>query len=187
MKQHIAGLCLVVLSGVVSVLAFQSRSVRPVSVCDVIPNLDAYKGQTVAVVGRLSGTDEGTCLAEENCPQVLQMNGFTWPAALWITADTAAPKRKEGQKLIDQEVLKRKVLDVSSRTPLFPRSGYAVLYGRLEAREKLEVFKYPDGHKTGVGFGHLGIAPAQLVIGDDVIQSLFEKEIRAIVKQRSKR
>lgn len=188
MRNHIANLrCVFVVTGVLSVTSLPDRPLRPVTVCEVISDLDAYGGKTVAVVGRLGGTDEGTWLDEENCPRPLQTNGFTWPSALWITTGPTAPTRAEGERLIDKDVLKKKVLEVSSRTKLRARpdhDSYAVLYGRLETRQKLETFTYPDGSVHGFGFGHLGSAPAQLVFRGNVIESLFEKEIQTIVKKR---
>jgi hypothetical protein len=168
-------------------ISLPNPSVRPVTVCEVLANLDTYRGKTVAVVGRLGGTDEGVWLAQDNCDHELQSNGFIWPNMLWITTNSHAPSPAEGSRLIDKKVLEEKVLQLAAGTKLRPipaHDEYAVLYGRLDASEKLETFTYPNGTVRGFGYGHLDAAPAQLVFNDTVISSLFGKQIRTMLRKR---
>jgi len=166
----------------------QLPSVQPVTVCDVLSNTGAYRGKAIAVVGRLGGTDGGTWLDEE-CINHIERDGFQWPNLIWITSDPEAPSAEAVAKLIDKKVLEAKVFEVAARTKLRPkpeRDEYALLYGRIDAPERFETFTYPGGAVRGIGYGHLGAAPAQLVFSGTIIRSLFEKEIRAMARKRPK-
>jgi hypothetical protein len=161
--------------------------VKPLTVCEVVSNLKAYNGKTIAVVGWLEGTEEGNWLDEEGCVQRLQTNSFTWPNALWLQYEASAPRMSGVEKLTDRSILRQKLSEVVSREkPPSPQKHLAVLYGRLETREVLETYVGGDGNEHGVGFGHVGYAPAQLVFSDLTIKTLFEGEVKSASKKRNR-
>jgi hypothetical protein len=128
----------------------------PLGVCEVLRDLPALEGKSVAVVGRYSFRGSGRWVGEESCtPSV------TVPLQLWVVEDLkSGPKPPENFEL-DAVALNRKFTELRRRTPLgkfrFGTPDYdrwAVIYGRVEARKGEDTKK----------------APANLVIrGDGVI------------------
>lgn len=109
----------------------------PLGVCEVLRDLPANEGKTVAVVGRYSYRETGRWVDEQSCTPAL-----TVPLQLWIVEDPkTGPKPPENFEL-DGVVLKQKLTELQKRTPLgkfrFGSSEYdrwAVIYGRVEARK----------------------------------------------------
>jgi hypothetical protein len=129
---------------------------EPVSVCDVVRDLPAMEGKSVAVLGRYSFRDSGTSLGEQSCQPAVAV-----PAQLRLREDSKDGPKPPGSLEIDATGLRQKLADLRKRTSLgkfrFGSSDYdrwAVVYGRVEAA------KSADG-KT---------APASLVFrGDGVV------------------
>jgi hypothetical protein len=67
------------------------EKLQPITVCEVLSNPKAYNGKTIAVVGWLGGTDEGSWLDEVDCGRELQTDGFTWPNSLSLEHQASAP------------------------------------------------------------------------------------------------
>ena len=71
----------------------------------------------------------------------------------------------------DDAVLGKKLAEVQKTTKLKTYSGklskynekWMAIFGRLETRVPLPVVPNLGGERIGVGFGHLGAAPAELV------------------------
>ena len=132
-----------------------------VTVCDILQNASAYNGQTVVVVGRYGGTDEGAWL-DADCPLKFVQNGIEWHASIALTdvmEQWAPPSLPTGFRW-DQALLSKEVSVLMPSTVLhaLPRLHYrdhwAAIFGRFETR--------PLRSKRD-GYGHLGGSPARLI------------------------
>jgi hypothetical protein len=106
-----------------------------VSVCEVVRDLPAMEGKTVAVVGRYSFRDSGISLGEQTCDPALPS-----PAQLQLKEDPKSGPKPSGDLEIEAAGLRRKLADLKKRTSLgkfrFGSTDYdrwAVVYGRVEA------------------------------------------------------
>lgn len=147
------------------------KPLKALRVCEVLKDLKAYHGKTVAVVGRYSASDEGRWLGEETCARKLATGDFVWPNLLWLECCRTPAPMPPSPFVLDGAVLRRKLALIKRGTKLRVYKGpgatdwsdtWAVVYGRLETHERLEVAITPSG-KMGYGFGHLSAAPAQLI------------------------
>jgi len=135
----------------------------PLGVCEVLRDLPALEGKTVAVIGRYSYRESGRWVAEQTCTPPV-----TGPLQLWVVEDSSAGPKPPDDFQLDGVVLKKKFDELQRRTPLgkfrFGSSDYdrwAVIYGRVEVR------KGDDAKK----------AAANLVIrGDGMIIKLTPQE-----------
>lgn len=149
-----------------------------VRVCDVLQNLNAYKGKTVAVVGRYSFRRNGRFFSESACDHDLKTGDVKWPKSLRIVFDQSAPKPAQ-QFEIDAPAAYRVLKIVQQRTQPakfpFGTSDYdrwAVAYGRVEPTKQFEAGSPPGSAPTA-----LEPAPATLLcVGDAVITFLVERE-----------
>ena len=60
------------------------QPLKPVTVCEVLMDQQAYNGKNVAVIGRFGETNEGKWLSEDIFDRKLETNGFVWPNDMWI-------------------------------------------------------------------------------------------------------
>jgi hypothetical protein len=133
----------------------------PLTVCEIVRDLDMYQAKPVAILGRYSFRQNGRWLSEESCED---QPGSA--PKLWLVEDTKDGPRPPGEFELDALALDRKWAEVRKRTSLakfrFGTSDYdrwAVVYGRVEARRG-------DASKT---------APADLVFrGDGVVVFLTQ-------------
>jgi hypothetical protein len=144
-----------------------------VTVCDVLRAPLDYDGHLIKIRGRLSGTDEGTWLADAGCPGALVTDGHVWPSEVWL----AAPGWRFIFHPVDFQFDKKSARRFNRsynklRRRLPEQCIVSTLTGLFETRSNWSQFKrvYPNGTREFTGFGHLGGAPGQLVIKseDDV-------------------
>ena len=160
-------ICGVVIAGTAWAQSTSADEVPILSVCEVLQNRIAFNGKTVVVVGRSSGTFEGTWLAED-CPTRLNTDGYEWDGLISTTYDaskTAPPPSIRDFKW-SQSALKTKLASVKMTTKLRGR-GYndkwVAIVGRFETKERFKVWNRPSGQPIADGFGHLNASPAQLI------------------------
>ena len=177
----------------------EAMRLAPVTVCEILASPQQFNGRNVAVLGRLATTDEGWWLAEDDCGRKLVTDGHTWPNSIWLhCCYKPAPDPPTGSLVLDQTVLSEKLHRVRGTTKLRTekrwfgggrsiqdgkvvstpaslrdvREDWAVAYGRVEAPSELRTEIGGDGRLRGAGFGHLGAAPAQLVIKQKNLQTI---------------
>jgi hypothetical protein len=144
------------------------ETLRPLTVCDVFRDLQRYNGMPLAVLGVEVSGKEAQYLWEGGCEAPLVTGAHKWGNQITFAwKDRSAPSPPASFR-IDPVTLAVKSARVKSQTPLEPRSrGYhdrlVVVYGRFETRERFVEVKIYDG-VAGNGFGHMGFAPAQLLV-----------------------
>lgn len=122
--------------------------VTPMTVCEVLRDLPAETGKTVAVLGRYSyRVNGGNWVSEDTCgtPAPGQPPGPT--AEFWMTVDRNAPRLPDDYEL-DAPALHRKLAEMQRHTTLakfrFGTPDYdrwAVVWGRIEPRKSDETPK----------------------------------------------
>jgi len=131
--------------------------------CKVLREADRYDGKIVAVKGVLR-TGFGIC--GESCKQVT-IDGTKWPAAVatsYVTPYQSPPVGSE--TLIDRESIE--ALDQKIYAAL--RNAHAVeckvvVVGVLRSRDEKLFYTDKSGkRRRAVGFGHLGVFPAELLV-----------------------
>jgi hypothetical protein len=173
MRHVLVFLCaLTVAVGSASAEQSSGATLLTATVCEVLAHPLKYDGHVIQISGRVAGTDEGAWLLGDNCPGVLVSNkNHVWPSTIFLATPSATTlgrtrlhsvdfdfdfdsERKENQKYKE---LRRRTAD---------RCIQWVYTGLFETRadwSKAEV-KYPNGTTRVIGFGHLGEAPAQLIL-----------------------
>lgn len=132
---------LAVLTGVLAAVcrAGGPAPIQPVRVCEILRDPAAYRGKTVAVIGRFSFRETGRFLSEEKCENRLTTGEFAWPCALRLVVDgDNAPHLPESFD-IDSGAADRSLREARKTTALGKfRFGsveydrWAIVYGRVE-------------------------------------------------------
>jgi hypothetical protein len=171
LRAHIA-----VLTGVLfanSLLA-ASDDVPVLTVCEVLSNLEHYEGRTVIIVGRSTGTFEGSGL-EEDCGMKVVRAEHEFRATISIaysTGDFAPPPELPKGFRWDKNTLQQKLSLVERTTRLRTHKHedsdeWLAVFGRLETDLSRKV-NIGNGHYGyASGFGHLSGSPAQLIFPAD--------------------
>ena len=108
----------------------------PYTVCEILHDLAAFDGKSMAVLGRYSfRQQEGRWVGEQSC------EGST-PPLLWVEEDAAAGPKPPDDFELNADVLSHKLGEVRRHTTLgrfrFGSPDYdrwAVVYGRVEPRK----------------------------------------------------
>ena len=158
--------------------------IKVLTVCEVLSDLEHYDGRQIAILGRFDrgGLIDGGCaLVEDRCEKPVVTKGYVWKnridvpfvsTALQQTAEIVLDEAQLNEKLD----LVRKSSDLRCTDwPVFLPSGkitrrsikdqWAVAYGEIQFRKGLEPPTGTVGSASfqwGNGFGHLGLAPAQI-------------------------
>jgi hypothetical protein len=144
-------------------LSSNRAPVASVDVCQVLANLETYRNQEIRVRGEWVQTDHGMSL-RDRCRETLQTKEYKWLSAIWLQLPSAEEENPVDFSL-DRSALEgaqNEVTRLSRRRR--PTPVYATFVGRVQARERLETVVGPGGDVIAVGFGHLNLYPAQLVI-----------------------
>lgn len=131
--------------------------VTPLTVCEVLRDLPAQTGKTVAVLGRYSYRENGgSWVSEDSCQPALEGQPQGRSPELWMTIDRDAPRLPDDYEL-DGPVLHRKLAEMQRHTTLAKfRFGtpdfdrWAVIWGRVEPR------KEGDGPKAAAAIRYRG-------------------------------
>ncbi len=144
-----------------------------VTVCEALQDLSGYNGKSIIVVGRIGYTREGTWLSED-CERTVVTKGYAWANIISSEHNRSQATGKLPPELPkgfdwDKELLTNKLKEVQATTKLHDLKEYkysgqwVAIFGRFETQLPLRVGRGGDGKLMGYGFGHLGMAPAQLI------------------------
>src|SRR5579871_2575466 len=85
----------------------------PAGVCEVLRDLPAMEGKSVAVIGRYSYRENGRWLGEQSCAPPLAV-----PPQLWVVEDSKSGPKPPDDFQLDGVVLKKKFDELQRRSPL---------------------------------------------------------------------
>ncbi len=132
------------------------------TVCEALTYPDRYDGKSVVIVGRSSGTSEGSWLVEDCGLKVMRAEREFPPivSTAYAESEFEPPPDLPNNFKWNRRLLQAKLDEVKKTTQLrSPTDIWAAVFGRLETKLPHDTF---FGEITG-GFGHLSGAPAQLV------------------------
>ena len=165
-------------------LSNPALTITPYTVCEALSNLSLYNGKMIALVGRISMSNEGQWLGEE-CASHLTTGDYAWPNLVWLEHDPSSETAQQADFTIDEGALRAKFESVLRSTKLRNQHDHwALVYGRLETRERLETVLSKDGKtKHGYGFGHLAGAPAQIVYRKKDVRVFSDQSVQELLKK----
>jgi hypothetical protein len=144
------------------------EAIPVVTVCDVLGDLAKYQNRNIIVVGRKVSTREGSWLGAD-CGRKLLTNGYVWPELLslfYIPRETKAPPRLPEGFSWNTNLIDAKLQEIQRTTKLRSppeNDRWEAIFGRLETRLPLRTSRNGRGDLYGLGYGHMGMAPAALV------------------------
>jgi hypothetical protein len=153
--------------------------VNVVTVCDLVLGQVELNGKTVAILGRFVATDEGEWLVADDCGRQIEANGTASHTSVWLERRASPSSAATSEPpLLNQDLLKAKLVQAAKTTKLTRHVQYrctapvtngklgqavcgwpevqdkwALAYGRVETQ----------GDRSN-GYGHLGGAPAQVLV-----------------------
>jgi hypothetical protein len=156
-----------------AVAAAAGAPVRPLTVCEVLKNLDNYEGKPISVVGRFSFRENGRFLSEEVCGEKPAAGENPRPAVFRLHDDGKSGPEVPRILEVDRRVVTQKLDEIRRTTSLrrfrFGSPDYdrwALIYGQVERRPAGRAGKNADQEQL----------PAQLLIrGDGAIVFLMEE------------
>jgi hypothetical protein len=117
----------------------------PLSVCEVLHDLPAQQGKSIAVLGRYSFRENGTWIGEQACNPPLE-----GPPQLWLVESSKDGPKPPDDFEIDGLALRKKLAEIQRHTSLgkfrFGTTDYdrwAVVYGMVKQRQGEEARKAP--------------------------------------------
>lgn len=152
-----------------------AQTPHALTVCEVLSAPLRYNGRLITIRARVDGTDEGAWLVGNGCPNVLVTAEHVWPSEIFLAMPTLpAPLRIHQVNFkFDWDSQRKMEAKSEELKKSIPPECLAFTYtGLFETREDWSRAKlnYANGTSKYAGFGHLGEAPAQLLLrsADDV-------------------
>jgi hypothetical protein len=162
--------CLAAVSVVVTTTAPLRSLGGSVTVCEVLTNLDLYRGKVIAVRAILRGGRHGEFLqdadGDEPC-EGISKRGRTWPPAVAITQYTRGSDIEDGPATFESETEEIRTALAEARNQVGRNSSLAILAtftGELRARKDIQIVRDPEGWYYGTGYGESGQYPALLIL-----------------------
>ena len=133
----------------------------PLTVCDALNRRAELNHKVIAIRG-YELADEGTWLMSDKCDSLVTKD-HKWSAMIYIEADSAA-REKVGFKAEPYQTEQKKI-NAELQKQGYDRKRHQMwltYVGRLESFEDLRA----QGRPAGSGYGHLGAAPARLIVSE---------------------
>lgn len=143
-----------------------AKEVPVVTVCDALSNRTFYNGKSIIIVGEFWSWMEGSAL-DSTCSSELVIQGHKWSNSIWLgndeTREAPPPSHRPNYRKYEARILATLPKRDMTKLKVIADCGYsgvsAAVFGRFETKDS-----YPVIHQTmQIGFGHLGMYPAQLV------------------------
>jgi len=166
----------IVVIGALLCLTSVGETARQYSVCDVLANLEKLNGEIVIVQGRLT-FGQGVWLEGEKCAYVFKVGerifdnimAVEWPDSLIVEYElkgkTLFPLDREGARLVE----------TASLADRSKKEFSATIEGMIVTRLPLTRLVHRKSPSTPLGYGHLGIAPAMIVVKKVIDLKVLEK------------
>jgi hypothetical protein len=101
-----------------AVAAAAGAPVRPLTVCEVLRDLDTYEGKAVSVVGRFSFRENGRFLSEEVCGEKVASGEKSRPAVFRLHDDGKSGPEVPRVLEVDRRVVVQKLDEIRRSTSL---------------------------------------------------------------------
>jgi hypothetical protein len=146
----------------------ETEGLKELTVCEVFEHLQSYRDKLVQVSGRLYTSRHGWILSQQGCAKAIVVRGLRWPT----TIDVIGPHLGEPPATFHADEAPMKQIDevfcfLNNYTQEELGIKITVSFvGELRTRKEYGPPVNPSGQPSGLGFGHMGASPAQLVIRD---------------------
>ena len=136
-----------------------------IPICDIFQDLVGWKGKRVAVLAEIRETGEGAWLVGD-CRDKFQTNGLQWSASFWLdilayySSDSLEALFNRDRESIEKERIKAAKVSRGR----YSVETVATFVGTLHVRDEYFAECREDGSVFGMGYGHLGGAPAELIL-----------------------
>jgi hypothetical protein len=150
------------------------------TVCEALDEIIALDGQIVAIRGEVNGF-QGGWIEGKNCERHIEVRGHPFPDRIAITSPTSLAR----VHIPSFGASRKSVTDLNSALgEAIRRHGVVVatLIGLLETRLDRNQLISRSGQR--IGFGHLGHAPAQLLLKEVIDITIEQKDERKEEQQR---
>jgi hypothetical protein len=114
---------------------------HPITVCELLTDLDTFDGKAVAVLGRLDVTNDSKTLGQQSCEDDSQRTASSF-RRLQVVEESSAPMPTMGRFYLNKKSVESKLAAVKATTelgyvrPLHPIGefrSWAAVYGRVES------------------------------------------------------
>ena len=144
---------------------------KPVSVCDVLSNLDRYRGRLITVRGILRGGTRHGWFLEDNigdkpCASVGGLSR-TWPPDIALAQFTFGSDLEDGPASFQSDTLQIDAMLSEPKRLVQGRTDLMIvvtLTGELRSRKGIRISRTKEGWYEGDGYAQSGQYPALLVI-----------------------
>jgi hypothetical protein len=146
---------------------FGASALEKVTVCEALANPLKYDGKMILLEGEIHGTDEGGWLTATACPTQFMTGGHVWPNFVFLQDPTDKHNLHKVDFEYDFGAEKHFLSESDKLEKKNPGRKLRWVYeGLFETRTDWDSALVTDrsGGKRYVGFGHLGEAPAQLIV-----------------------
>jgi hypothetical protein len=136
-----------------------------IEICDILRDPVSFNGKEVAIRGVFRDTDEGAWLVGE-CPVPLSTGGYVWNSHIYLISPRSKFVLRSVEYSEDSAAFEVLASRLKDRKDPIRDKAIVTVFGKIETREDLEaqVYRDRDGRVRPAGFGHMGGAPAQLVL-----------------------
>lgn len=139
-----------------------------VSVCDALSKRTEFNGKTISVRGEVAGSEEGAWLVARACSYKLVENGIEWRLIISLEYPESSTHESSGRiaSKVDWEAMRKADAKIREMKPDREKDLVTATYvGTFRTYGDLGKRTDPSGRNpVRFGFGHLGAAPAELII-----------------------
>jgi hypothetical protein len=138
------------------------------TVCEALSMPFSNDGKLVTIRDRLSDTGESSWLVGSGCPGIFVTDGFAWPSGISLQTSNSPVTRLHkpdfSYDLRSEFAIEQKYTQLRRRVS--DRCIEWTYTGMFETKQNWASAKvtYRDGTSRFIGFGHMGDAPAQLLV-----------------------
>lgn len=170
-----------------TLISSASAADKPLSVCEVLSNLKAYRGKVVTVMGLLGGgSRHGWVLRDsvknEPCAHV-EAQGHAWPPSIALAEFTKGSDLEGGPANFESDTKQIEGMLSEPERIAQGREDLIVMVtfvGELRSRKRINIQRSKDGWYVGDGYAQGGQYPALLVLQT-------ARDARVIPKTEAKR
>lgn len=171
MSACVAGTRALVVGALLLSTAAKLTAEGPASVCDVLSNLDHYRGKLITIAGTLSGGDRHGWYIEDTrgshpCVGV-EKHGHRWPPAIAVVQFVAGAEIEDGPASFESDGAEIRNMLLEPKRLVAGHDDLAITVtavGELRSRKGITISLSEDGWYAGDGYGQSGQYPALLVL-----------------------
>ena len=144
---------------------------KPVSVCDVLSNLNHYRGKLVTIQGILRGATRHGWFLQDNAKDkpcaAMEGQGRNWPPEISLAQFTHGVDLEDGPANVESDTAQIESMLAAPKRIVKGRDDLmivATFIGELRSRKGIRIIRTKEGWYQGDGYAQSGQYPALLVV-----------------------